>query len=217
MDTKISNLRKISYGLYAIGTIDGERPTGCIVNTVFQITSENPIIAISMNRNNYTFNVIDKTKRFSVSTLSESTPEKVISQLGFASGREKDKFQELNYEIKGGLPVVTEKTCGSFTCNVISMTETPTHFVILASVDEAFAGDDLPPMTYRYYHEVMKGSAPKNAPSYVAPQLLQEDNSKTEKWECDVCGYVYEGDLTKEPDTYRCPICGANHTKFNKI
>ena len=52
MDIKEKNLRKLSYGLYLIGAMDGERPCGCIVNTVFQVTSENPIIATSINKNN---------------------------------------------------------------------------------------------------------------------------------------------------------------------
>lgn len=37
MDIKEKNLRKLSYGLYLIGAMDGERPCGCIVNTVFQV------------------------------------------------------------------------------------------------------------------------------------------------------------------------------------
>ena len=67
---EMSALWKLSYGMYAIGTLDGERPTGCIVNTVIQITSDNPVIAISMNKNNYTHDCIKRTGRFSVSIFS---------------------------------------------------------------------------------------------------------------------------------------------------
>lgn len=42
-------LYKLSYGLYAIGAMDQNRMCGCIVNTVFQITSDG-VIALSMNR-----------------------------------------------------------------------------------------------------------------------------------------------------------------------
>ena len=51
---ELSVLWKLSYGMYAIGTLDGTRPTGCIVHTVAQITSTNPVIAVSMTKNNYT-------------------------------------------------------------------------------------------------------------------------------------------------------------------
>ena len=39
MDIKAKVLRNLSYGLYLIGVMDGERPCGCIVNTVTQVTN----------------------------------------------------------------------------------------------------------------------------------------------------------------------------------
>ena len=69
MDIKEKNLRKLSYGLYLIGAMDGERPCGCIVNTVFQVTSENPIIATSINKNNYTWELVQKIFHYSETGL----------------------------------------------------------------------------------------------------------------------------------------------------
>lgn len=46
----LSVLHKLTYGMYAVGTLDGIRPAGCIVNTVIQVTSDNPVIAVSMNK-----------------------------------------------------------------------------------------------------------------------------------------------------------------------
>lgn len=54
----MSALWKLSYGMYALTAMDGNRPTGCIINTAVQVTSQNPTIAISLNRNNYTYDVI---------------------------------------------------------------------------------------------------------------------------------------------------------------
>ena len=73
-------------------------------------------------------------------------------------------------------------------------------------------------MTYRYYHEVIRGGAPKNAPSYIAPEKEEKENRQASagRWVCDVCGYVYEGDLTQEPDDYICPLCGVDKTHFHK-
>jgi len=61
----ITVLFKLTYGLYVVGAMDGERPVGCIINTCFQVTSQNPILAISLNKNNYTLEAIRKGKRFS--------------------------------------------------------------------------------------------------------------------------------------------------------
>jgi len=211
MDTSV--LRDISYGLYVIGVDDNGRKTGCIVNTVFQITSENPIIAVSMNKNNYTCDVILRTRRFSVSILSEETPSKVISELGFFSGRDRDKFSGISCDMYENLPLVKERCCGHMICDVVATQDTPTHLVILARVSETFKGEKLSPMTYKYYHEVIKGSAPKNAPTYVEEKPLEG----SEKYVCTICGYIYEGDLTSEPDSFVCPICGVPKSKFAKL
>ena len=197
MDIKAKVLRNLSYGLYLIGVMDGERPCGCIVNTVFQVTSENPIVAISMNKNNYTWELLEREGRFAVSILSEKTRKEVIQKLGFVSGRDHDKYEGIDYTMRDGLPVLNEQCCGALICKVVSVTETPTHMVVLASVAEAYELAATVPMTYRYYHEVIRGGAPKNAPSYIAPEKEEKENRQASagRWVCDVCGYVYEGDL----------------------
>ena len=188
MDIKAKVLRNLSYGLYLIGVMDGERPCGCIVNTVFQVTSENPIFAISMNKNNYTWELLEREGRFAVSILSEKTRKEVIQKLGFVSGRDHDKYEGIDYTMRDGLPVLNEQCCGALICKGGSVTETPTHMVVLASVAEAYELAATVPMTYRYYHEVIRGGAPKNAPSYIAPEKEEKENRQASagRWVCDV-------------------------------
>lgn len=165
---EMAALWKLSYGMYAVGTMDGERPTGCIVNTVIQITSGNPVIAVSMNKNNYTYDCIKKSGRFSVSVLSEQSSQNIIARLGFCSGRDTDKFAcgDFAWEYMDGLPVISENSCAVITADVIAMQEMETHYIIMARVKDAKIASVCAPMTYKYYHEVIKGRAPKNAPTY---------------------------------------------------
>ncbi|WP_110954303.1 flavin reductase [Anaerosinus massiliensis] len=205
-----SVLWKLSYGMYAIGTLDEERPTGCIVNTVVQITNEEaPIIAVSMNKNNFTYEAIKATGKFSVSIISEKTNQNVIAKLGFTSGRDTDKFTGFEFMYFDALPVVKENVCGYIAVDVVHMQETKTHFVILGRVSNAMKGIDFPPMTYQYYHDVIKGKAPKNAPTYREEVI-------TDKYVCGVCGYIYEGDIEKEADDFVCPICQQPKSQFKK-
>lgn len=37
------------------------------------------------------------------------------------------------------------------------------------------------------------------------------------RYKCTICGYIYEGDLTQEADTYTCPICGVPKNLFEKV
>ena len=126
-----SVLWKISYGMYALTVMDGERPTGCIINTAVptgciintavQVTSDNPTIAISVNKNNYTFTALEKSGKFALTILSEATPQNVIARLGFCSGCDTDKFEAcgFSWEMKNGLPVITDKTSGYITAEVL--------------------------------------------------------------------------------------------------
>ncbi len=206
-------LYDLSYGLYAIGAKDGDRDCGCIVNTVFQISGVGPIIALSMNKDNYTFDLIQKTKRFSVSILSEQTTPTVINNLGFVSGKDKNKWEGFAFTHMDGLPVVKENALGHMICDVISMCETPTHYVILANVSDAEKDSIGNAMTYSYYHNVIKGKAPKKAPTYREENPAGESKS----WVCSVCGYVYDGDdFESETDAFTCPICHVPKVMFEQ-
>jgi len=77
-----SVLWKLSYGLYAIGVMEGEKAQGCIVNTVFQITADG-MVALSMSKANHTHDLIKDAGRFSVSICTEETPKLTIGKLGF--------------------------------------------------------------------------------------------------------------------------------------
>lgn len=211
----MSALWKLSYGMYALTTMDGNRPTGCIINTAVQVTSQNPTIAISLNRNNYTYDVIKKSGKFALSIISEETSQNVIARLGFCSGRDTDKFAEAEFawEMRDGLPVITDKTSAYITAEVLGSYEMETHFVILARVLEADVLSETQPMTYKYYHEVIKGRAPKNAPTYQAPEAAEIGK---EKWVCSVCGYVYEGKLEQESADFVCPVCKQPKSMFKK-
>lgn len=206
----LSVLWKLSYGMYAVGTLDEERPTGCIVNTVAQITSENPVIAVSMNRNNFTYEAMKKTGKFSISILSEQTNPNVIARLGFSSGRNADKFTGFHFMYLDGMPIVKENACGYLTAEIVGMHQVETHDVILGRVLNTMKGIDFSPMTYRYYHETVKGKAPKNAPTY-------QKEAQKDKYVCDVCGYVYEGDIAEMPKDYICPVCKQSKEHFRKM
>ncbi len=70
-------------------------------------------------------------------------------------------------------------------------------------------------MTYAYYHKVVKGKSPKNAPTYIPEEEEKKAEGTTKKYKCTVCGYVYEGE--ELPADYKCPICGMGADKFEEI
>lgn len=216
MDTKI--LRDMSYGVYVVSTMDGMRPTGCIANSAMQITSSPATIAVSINHNNYTNECIKKCKHFAVSILSEKSDAGIIGTFGFSSGKDTNKFEKTAYDFASGLPYVSD-SCGYMTCMVKDIVETSTHTIFIGEIEDAAKLSDNPPMTYAYYHNVIKGKSPKNAPTYDASQEAvspSADNTTLNKFVCSVCGYVYETEDEVLPDDFVCPICKMPKDKFVK-
>ena len=208
MNTKV--FRNISYGVYIITAMDGERPTGCTANSVMQVTSSPATIAISINHDNFTNGCIKKAHKFAISILSETSDPLLIGTFGFKSGKDTDKFNDVSYEMKENLPVIKD-SCGYIVCKVIAKMEAETHTVFLGEVidGDVFNGP-AQAMTYAYYHQVIKGKSPKNAPTY-----LPDEDKKQAKFECQICGHIYEGESV--PEDYICPICGENAEHFKKL
>ena len=128
--------RDISYGMYIVGTLDGEREVGCIVNSIMQITSQNPTIAISINHDNYTNKCIEETKMFSVSILPEVVDRNLISIFGFSSSKDNNKWENTEYIKVNNMPVL-KASCGYMICEVVDKLETDTHTVFLGKVIQA--------------------------------------------------------------------------------
>ena len=208
--------RKLSYGVYIISTLDGERPTGCTANSAMQITSEPASVAVSINHDNFTNSCIQKTGKFAVSILSEESDPKLIGTFGFQSGKDNDKFASVEYKTKEGLPIVKD-ACAYMVCEVIDKLETETHTVFLGRVLDADLLKDGEAMTYAYYHNVIKGKSPKNAPTYIKEEA--EEKPAAAKYVCGICGYVYDGETPFEelPDDYHCPVCGQPKSVFKKV
>lgn len=211
MNTK--TFLNLSYGVYIISTLDGTRPTGCIANSAMQITSSPATIAVSINHDNFTNSCIEKSGRFAVSILSEQTDPGLIGRFGFQSGRETNKFDNVTSMEKEGLPVLAN-SCGYLICKVIEKMESSTHTVFLGEVIDADIPKNETPMTYAYYHNVIKGKSPKTAPTYIP----EEETASSEKWVCSICGYEYSGKIPFEelPHDYVCPVCKQPKSVFRK-
>lgn len=207
--------RDINYGMYLVTTKHDNFSSGCIINTLIQITSTNPLIAISLNKNNATNEEIRKSKRFSVSVLSEETNQEVIKTFGYFTSREINKFENVNYEEISNLPVVLEDISSYLICNVEQIIDCETHDLFIGRVELTNKVSNKIPMTYKYYHENRKGTSPKNAPTFI-------EEKKEDAYRCTICGYIY--DNAKEevkfedlPDDWKCPMCGVGKDMFVKV
>ena len=195
-------LFKIGYGLYVVTCNDGIKDNGLIVNSVSQVSDKPNRIAVNINKANYSCDVIMRTARLNVCTLSEECTFDIFQRFGFQSGRDASKFDGFEDcdRSANGLPFLTRYANGFLSLQVYATVDMGTHILFLCDVTESEVLNNVNTMTYSYYQE------------HVKPKRSQE---KKKGWICDVCGYVYEGD--ELPADFVCPICKHGASDFSKI
>ena len=193
-------LYNIPYGLYVL-TAKGEKLNGCVINTLQQVTSNPERISITVNKDNYTTSLIEKSGEFNISILDINTNFETIKNFGFSSGRDVDKFEQFkDFKLsKNGLPYITKNTNSYLSAKVVSKTDVGTHITFVADVTEDVVLSEVESITYSYY---LKNVKPK-------PEAKNKN-----KYVCTVCGYVYEGETL--PKDFICPICKHGVEVFEK-
>lgn len=209
-------LYNLTYGLYIVGAFKDGRPMGCVINTCFQITSENPLLAVSLNKTNDTLSAIRENKRFSLSILAEDSNPSLIGRFGFMHSSDTDKYEGFGFEVKDYVPCVNGRFAGRLILEAQQFIDCGTHMLVIARLIDTFKGDGIP-MTYAYYHKVIKGKAPKSAPTYRAEDDVPETASRKRAFKCDVCGYIAETDGEDLPADFVCPICKADRSHFQEV
>jgi flavin reductase (DIM6/NTAB) family NADH-FMN oxidoreductase RutF/rubredoxin len=230
----LESLFKLSYGMCIVGSRKDGRFNGCIVNAVFQLTPEPPMIAVSVNKQSLTWDYIASSKVFAVSILSQDASMPFIGRFGFRSGRDIDKFERVkNKAGQTGSPIVLENTVGFIEAEVTQSIDVGSHTLFVAKIVACETLDDKEPMTYAYYRDIKQGKTPKTAATYVQvkPKAKPERGASTMKrYECLVCGYIYDpavGDpdngvdagtaFENLPNDWVCPECSVGKDEFEPV
>ena len=166
-DICLESLCKIQYGMYIVTSKDANKKNGQIATVVSQVTAEPIQLMTCISKETLTHEMIEATGLIGVSILEEATPMKFIGHFGFRSGREFDKFVDMPFkEGKLGVPLVLKHTLVVLEGQVNRCLDVGTHTIFVFEVlssDRVKKGEA---MTYEYYHTVVKGKSPKNAPTY---------------------------------------------------
>ncbi len=222
-------LYSLTYGLFVVSSMKGDRINGQIANTVIQVCSEPQVIQAVINRGNLTHEYISASKVFTVSILSKETPLSFIGGFGFKSGRDVDKFSGISYKTgQSGAPVVLDNSLAYLEAKVIMQMDVHTHTIFVGQLIDADVIKEGEPITYTYYQQVKRGTTPKTAPSYIADK--KEEKTTMDKYQCTVCGYIYDPDkgdpdggikpgtkFEDIPDDWTCPVCGAEKSQFKRL
>ena len=197
----LSALYNIGYGLYVVTSNDGKKDNGLIVNTVSQVTDSPNRVAVTINKQNYSHHVIRQTGILNVNCLDVTAGFDVFQNFGFRSGRNVDKFADIE-ELRSdnGLRFLPRHINSFMSLKVESYVDLETHGMFICSVTEARVLANTETMTYSYYHANVKP--------------LPETEGK-KGYVCKVCGWVYEGE--ELPEDIVCPLCKHGYADFEPI
>ena len=199
MNSKVMN--KLSYGLFVLTAKDGEKDNGCIINTAAQVTTTPNRIIVTVNKENYTHDMILKTGEFNVSILDESAGFDTFKQFGFQSGRDVDKLVEVTFaRSENGIAYLTNECNGYISGKVIETKDLGTHTMFIADVTDGEILSDKASATYAYYHANIKPSA---------------KSVEKKGFICTICGYIYEGE--ELPADFICPLCKHGAEDFKPL
>lgn len=198
MDSKA--MFKIGYGLYVL-TVEGN---GCIINTVSQVTTTPNRVSVTVNKQNYTHDILLEKGTFNVSILTTEVPFSIFERFGFHSGKDVNKFDGFNSiaTSDNGVYYLTGYTNAYISGKVVNSLDLGTHTMFIADVTDCKVLSDTSSVTYDYYHKNIK---PKPQPTKDA----------IKGYRCTICGYIYDGDTL--PDDFVCPICKHGASDFEKI
>lgn len=190
--------RKITQGMYVLTTKNG----GCIVDAVSQISAgDNPLIAVSVMKKNYTNELLKDNEKFALSVLGMDVNPEIIKTFGFNSMRDINKFENVDVTDIDDLKVIND-SLGYMVLEKVDSIDSDTHTLFIGRLIEADMFEDSEPMSYGYYQEHKE-------------DLLKVTTEKGKTaWVCTICGYVYYGD--ELPEDFKCPICGVGRELFKK-
>ena len=197
----LSALFNIGYGLYVVTSNDGKKDNGLIVNTVTQVTNTPNRIAVTINKENYSHQVIKQTGKMNVNCLSTDAPFAAFEKFGFQSGRNVDKFADCEpLRSENGLVFLPRHINSFMSLKVDQYIDLDTHGMFICEITEARVISNAETMTYTYYQE------------HVKPKPETEGKKG---YVCKICGYIHEED--ELPDDFICPLCKHGAADFEPI
>ena len=192
---------KVGYGLYVVTSHDGQKDNGLIVNSVVQVTNTPNRVAVTINKANYSHEVIKETGVMNVNILSADAPYSLFQRFGHQSGRTADKFADFApLRSENGMAYLPKYINAYISLKVEQYIDIDTHGMFICAVTEARVLSKMDSITYSYYQTDLK---PK-------------PNTEGKKgFVCKICGYIHEGDTL--PEDIICPLCKHGASDFEPV
>lgn len=141
-------LRLFTYGLYAVGVADGEDRNMFTANWLTQVSFDPPLLALSVENDSHSIDLIRRTGVFAVSVFADDQREQA-GALGKRWALRPDKIDEVPHRAGvTGCPIMAD-ALGAVECRVMNSMTAGDSTVFLAEVIAAETLREGEPLTMR--------------------------------------------------------------------
>ena len=140
--------RKLTLGVYAVGVVDGPRRDAFTAAWVMQASFDPLLLAISINPDNASYELLHASGGFTVNVLKQGQLE-LARRLGTRSGRDEDKLAGIrSHPGRTGAPILDD-ALAYFECGLMGRTRAGDHELVLGQViDGRILDTAATPLTY---------------------------------------------------------------------
>ena len=141
-------LRLFPYGLFAVTAVDGEVASGMTANWLTQVSFEPPLVAVAVENDARTLQLIRGGGHFAVNVLASGQRE-LAGLLGRRSRNVPDKLQQTGYRAgETGAPVLDD-ALGYLECRLVQELAVGDHTLVVGEVVAAGLREAGEPLTLR--------------------------------------------------------------------
>jgi flavin reductase (DIM6/NTAB) family NADH-FMN oxidoreductase RutF len=139
---------RLSYGVYVVGVAAGDRRDGFTAAWVTQVSFEPLLLALSINPDNASYELLHEGGGFTVNVLKQGQLE-LARRFGTRSGRSEDKLQGIRWlPGRTGAPIL-EQVLAYFDCELTGRYRAGDHELVLGQVvDGKILDPNGTPLTY---------------------------------------------------------------------
>lgn len=128
-------LDKFSYGVYIVTSKYENKLAGLTCAWVTQVSFSPLLVAVAIGKTRYTHDIILKSGIFVIHILSEEQIE-LARHFGLQSGRNIDKFKNIDYELDTTGAPILKNAVGWLKCKVYACYEAGDHTIFVGEILE---------------------------------------------------------------------------------
>lgn len=132
----------VTQGVYVLGVKDEAKVNFMTAAWLTQVSANPKKVLVAVSKNHYTAEMIRHTGKFTVNVLGKGQ-EELARKFGSSSGKNTDKSQGADYELKDEQPVLRD-TAAYMICTVTRQIEDGDHVLFIGQIKEGRKFDKIP-------------------------------------------------------------------------